>query len=102
MNSNPLTAAKRSTNFHLLIAAFLVIGAVGSGVLGGYLSGHPIKPLVQTITVEKPVPVPCPTPPPTKSGPATTRGTYSPAVTGSGNPITYGAQPANPAPKSAH
>jgi len=42
------------------------------------------------------VPAPCPTCPvcqPTKSGAATTKGTQSPAITGSGNPVNYGTPP---------
>ena len=51
---------------------------------------HP-QPNTVTVTVEKTVTLPCP---PAKSGSASTKGQQSPAISGSGNPVTYGQPPA--------
>jgi hypothetical protein len=75
----------------------LVIGAVGTAIIGTALLMYHPKP----VTVEKPVIVekiiPCP---PAETGAASTHGAQSPANSGSGNTTTYGSQPAQPPPPS--
>jgi hypothetical protein len=75
-----------------VIAAALVLGAVLAGVLGVWTWDHPpiSKTVIETKVVE--TPVPCP---PGKSGAASTKGTQSPAISGSGNSVDYG----QPSPK---
>jgi hypothetical protein len=92
MAANPSEVGRRNTGIHLAIAAVLIMGAVGAGILGGYLSGHPIKPYVveKTVTVEKLVPCP-----PAKTGSASTKGQQSPATSGNQNSVTYG-EPGRP------
>jgi len=85
--------SKRRTS---ILTALLFLGMTACIVFGCWiLFADPFHPVTikETVTVEKPTP--CPTPPPIKSGSATTRGTQSPAMSGSGNFVTYG-QPAQP------
>jgi len=73
------------------VLAFLLVAGTASAVgLGVWIRDHPPQPRVVTVvkTVEKAVPCP-----PTKSGPATTKGTQSPAISGSGNGVNYGTTP---------
>jgi len=90
-----LVSTKRRAIF---LATMLVVGTASTAALGGWLLGHPLKPVTveKTVTVEKLVPCP-----PAKTGAATTRGAQSPANSGSGNTTTYGSQPAQlqPPPK---
>jgi len=74
----------------LLLATLLVIGTASTTALGGWLLGHPLKPITveKTVTVEKLVPCP-----PAKTGAASTHGAQSPANSGSGNATTYGSPP---------
>jgi hypothetical protein len=53
IGSDPETQKKVSTDFHLVVAAFLIIGAVVAGVFGGYLVKHPLQapPLPPVATV---------------------------------------------------
>ena len=59
---------------------------IGSGV--GYWLTHPVVPPAPTVPA---------TVPPTVAAPNTTFGAKSPAVSGSGNTITYGTEPQNEA-----
>jgi hypothetical protein len=72
-----------------IIFAFLLICGIALAVwLGTWIRYHPPTPKIVIHTVT--VPQPCP---PSKSGPATTKGTQSPAQSGSGNSVNYGTQP---------
>ena len=83
---------------HTLLAFLPLIGTIVTIGFGFWLIYHPIRP----VTIEKPVivekSVPCPTLPPTKSGNAKTGAANSPAITGSGNAVTYGPPPTNQPP----
>jgi hypothetical protein len=72
------------------LAGSLVIGAVGSAIIGtALLMYHPQPVTVEkTVTVEKPILCP-----PSQTGAATSKGTNSPATSGTGNTITYGTLP---------
>lgn len=54
MASDPSSPNQPNTEFHLLVAGLLILGAVGAGALGGYLVGHPIQ------QPSPPVAAPCP------------------------------------------
>jgi hypothetical protein len=84
-----------------ILAGFLFLSTLTCIVFGSWiLFADPFRPIIKEKTVNVEKLVPCPVPPPTKSGAATTRGAQSPAITGSGNPVTYGqpvgGQPASP------
>ncbi len=73
----------------------LIMSIVSTMALGFWLISHPIRPVIQTKTVEKLVP--CPPPLPTKTGPATQRGNGG--IAHSGNSDTYTMTPQTPPPK---
>jgi hypothetical protein len=66
---------------------FWILAPVLTAVVGTVILMYHPQPqtVVKTVTVEKTVPCP-----PTKSGAATTRGAQAPAITGNGNPVSYG------------
>ena len=41
MTSDPSSPNQPNTELHFLVAALLILGAVGAGTLGGYLVGQP-------------------------------------------------------------
>ena len=63
-------------------------GVAGTAAVGGYLLAYtpPVEIKTVTQTIEKPIPCP-----PAKTGSVTTRGNNSPANSGVGNTVTYGA-----------
>jgi len=76
----------------LFLAILLVVGTALTAALGGWVLGHPLKPIEKTVYVQTPCAV-CPVCPPSKTGAASTKGNQSPASTGSGNTVTYGTPP---------
>jgi len=75
----------------LILALLLVFGTAASCVLGLWILNLPTMP--QTSQKPAPVSAPCS---PTKTGPATTYGKSSPAISGNGNAVNYGQQPTPP------
>lgn len=75
---------------------FTIILAAAALAMAGFtvwLYDHAIKPVTveKIVIVEKLVPCP-----PANTGAATTRGSQSPAISGSGNTTTFGATQAQP------
>lgn len=84
-----------STKGRALLLSILLVFSTGlTAALGGWLLGHPLKPITieKTVTVEKLIPCP-----PAKTGAASTHGKQSPAISGTGT-VTYGSQPVQPPP----
>ena len=73
------------------IASFFAITFFGMGAVSTWLWTYQPKPEVVIQKVE--VPIPCP---PSQTGDATTHGTYSPAITGTGNTTSVNAPPVKP------
>ena len=69
----------------LFLSGLLLVGTACAVGLGVWSYSHPPQPEVVTKIVEKPVPCP-----PSKTGPATTHGTQSPAISGTQNGVNYG------------
>jgi hypothetical protein len=65
------------TDFHFLVAGLLILGTVGAGALGGYLSGHPIQQPSQPVAT-----APCPATNTGNTGPATARAGQGGAAVG--------------------
>jgi hypothetical protein len=83
----------------LFLAVLLVIGTALTAALGGWLLGHPLKPVEKAVYVDKPCPA-CPVCPANKTGSATARaGQGGTAIGHSGNGDTYTVQPGAKAPK---
>ena len=81
-----MAPGKKVFTFILGFAALIMAG------FSVWLYDHPLKSTEKIVYVPAACPA-CPICPPAKSGAATTKGTQSPAITGSGNPVTYGTPP---------
>ena len=77
------------------VAILLIVGAISTGFLGGWLLAHPVGPNTVAATREKPCPISQ-----QQTGDATTKGNNSPANSGNNNQTTYGSQPTSEKPKA--
>ena len=76
---------KRNRKKAVITLSLLIAGTFCAIGLGYWNRSHPPQPEVITKIVDRPVPCP-----PSKTGPATTHDSESPAISGSQNSVNYG------------
>ena len=91
MLSKPSPVKNKSTELHVVVATFLILGAIAAAALGGYLIRNPIQTPPQSTTVS----TPCPTTNSGNTGSATAKsGQGGTSVAHSGHGDTVNAPPA--------
>lgn len=80
-----VTVSKRKA---LILSIALGVSTAGAGIVTGWLWTFQPTPIEKPVIVEKAVPCP-----PSQSGPASTQGEKSPAMSGSNNSVNYGQEP---------